>query len=90
MLPSISSYGHYRSNNYGVNTLRVDIGDLTVWYSYQTPVAFRVLGNELVIRYNSWGQTTGKHLNWIDDDHSKRVDADTFQRLWNEQTGCLV
>jgi len=36
-----------------------------IWYSYQTPVAFRA-GGALHVRYNDFSQTTGKHLNSID------------------------
>ena len=74
----ISNYGEYSSNNYRVNSLRVDIGILTLWFSYKTVVAFSLPG-ELVIRENDWGPTTGKHLNWIDLDKSKRIPSDEFE-----------
>lgn len=81
-LPTISNYGKYSSDNYGAHTLRVDIAGVTVWFSYQTPVAFRV-GNQMVISENIWGRTTGKHLNWISD-RSERVSHEEFERLWDE------
>ena len=90
-LPEISTYGEYSSGNYGVNSMRVDIGPLTVYYSYKTPVAFRVDGHSLVVHQNNWGPTTGKHLNKIDGGaKEKRVDYETFTRLWNEQVGPLL
>lgn len=90
-LPEISNYGEYSSDNYGAHSLRVDIGPLTVWYSYRTPVAFHLRGNPRVVHENIWGRTTGKHLNWIDGGNKKsRVDADEFQRLWNEQVAPLL
>ena len=79
-LPTIDNYGQYSSDNYGVNSLRVDIGALTLWYSYKTIIAFRSRG-AFHIRKNSWSTTTGKHLNWIDEDKSKRIDGEAFEAL---------
>ncbi len=85
-LPTMESYGQYSSGNYGVHCITVNIGPLTVWFSYKTPVAFQLAGESRVVRKNNWGPTTGKHLNWIDDgDKKNRVDGQTFERLWNEQ-----
>lgn len=85
-LPEISNYGQYKSNNYGAHTLRVDVGPLSVWFSYRTPVAFRAPGIPQVVHVNDWGKTTGKHLKWIDGHTSKtatdRVSAERFEELW--------
>ena len=78
-LPTISTYGNYSSSNYGAHCLRVTIGNVTVWFSYQTPVAFSVNGSDIVCRHNNWGPTTGKHLNAIEPNHKKRVDSTTFE-----------
>lgn len=87
-LPRISSYGNYSSDNYGAHTLVVEIGPLTVWFSYKTVVAFQLGGEPRVVHTNDWGPTTGKHLNWIDrGDKSSRKSAEEFQRLWNETVG---
>lgn len=84
-LPTINSYGNYSSDNYGVNSLRVDVGPLTIWFSYQTPVAFQLDGKMRVVRENKWGVTTGKHLNWIDGGNRKeRVGSDEFERRFDE------
>jgi len=83
-LPSISNYGEYSSDNYGAHTLRVDMAGITVWFSYKTPVAFQAPGCGFVIRQNAWGRTTGKHLNWIDRDHSIRVSGQEFEDKWAE------
>lgn len=64
----IGSYGEYASVNYGVNTLRLYIkGKITLWYSYDTIVAFRYnkLFDKVQMSPNEWSTTTGKHLNWI-------------------------
>lgn len=83
-LPTIQSYGNYSSDS-----LVVTVGPVTVWYSYQTPVAFQVDGSPRVVRDNSWGPTTGKHLNWIDggDKEAKqaRVSSDDFGAAWADQ-----
>ena len=72
-LPTITSYGQYKSSNYGVNTLLVDLGNLKLWYSYRTIVAFQDCTKPLsrhnplpIVSQNQWSRTTGKHLNWID------------------------
>jgi hypothetical protein len=87
MLPSFTIYGKYSSDNYGVNTLKFYTGDLTIWFSYRTPVAFQKRFNDVVIRENDWGATTGKHLNWIDPDHSKRISGEEFQARLKQAIG---
>ena len=78
-LPSISSYGKYESSNYGMNTIRLDLSSLTLYYSYKTIVAYYDHQDGLVISDNVWSSTTGKHLNWINEDKSIRLDFDQFQ-----------
>lgn len=87
--PRISSYGQYSSQNYGMNCLCVEIGTLTVWYSYETPVAFQVAGNDIVVSENLWGPTTGKHLNWIAD-KKERVPRKKFEEMWKNHAEPLV
>ncbi len=71
-LPIFETYGNYASLNYGVNALRFVLGDMFIWFSYKTPVAFRTPTTGLVVRKNDWGATTGKHLNWIDGGGSNK------------------
>lgn len=54
-LPSFSSYGNYSSSNYGAHCLTFVIGNKQIWFSYDTPVAFRTPETGLVIRENDWG-----------------------------------
>ena len=76
---NFGSYGDYSSKNYGVNALMfTDVNNVDYYFSYKTLVAFNHKSTGLVIRENLWGNTTGKHLNWIDNDKSKRVDTPTF------------
>ena len=85
MLPQIESYGEYASNNYGAHSLRVTLGVVQVWFSYQTIVAFCTPKTGLVVSENCWGTTTGKHLNWIDQQNkSSRVSRNQFEEKWRE------
>ena len=65
------------------NLTRVIVGDLSIWFSYETPIAFSS-PDELVVLENVWGSTTGKHLNSIDGGGEKakarRVSSDEFDR----------
>lgn len=86
-LPAWQTYGNcnYASDNYGAHALQFFMGDLTLYFSYKTPVAFRKLGGPLIVRQNDWKQTTGKHLNAIDGGNKKsRVDGATFEKLLAE------
>jgi len=62
----LPKFASYCPNTTQVNALVFELGEgSAVYYSYRTPVAFRVAGH-LVVRENVWGPTTGKHLNAID------------------------
>jgi len=76
----INSYGDYSSENYGAHALRVNIGTLTLWFSYKTIIAFRDGFSGTVVRQNDWSTTTGKHLNWIDGGNKKeRLSSEEFE-----------
>jgi hypothetical protein len=76
----IGTYGKYASSNYGINAMKVDVGPLTLYFSYRTLVAVRH-PNGLTVRQNDWRATTGKHLNWIDGgDKKSRLPCEDFQR----------
>lgn len=83
-LPTISSYGDYSSDNYGAHCLRVDFDNLTLWYSYQTVIAFQADGG-LRVSENCWNVTTGKHLNWINPDKSIRMPRAEFEQDLKDQ-----
>lgn len=89
-LPKINSYGNYSNSNYGAHCLCVEMGAITVWFSYQTPIAFQVDGHTRVVRHNEWGPTTGKHLNAIDGgDRKSRVSGADFEKAWSEQVEAI-
>jgi hypothetical protein len=83
-MKQLASFGSYS----GPNSLRFwDASGNQFWFSYKTLVAFRVPSGTAggrVCRQNDWGPTTGRHLNSIEPDKSKRVDAATFERLYAE------
>ena len=79
-LPTIRSYGDYASSNYGAHSLEVTLGVFTVYFSYQTPVAFETPQDGLVCRENDWSTTTGKHLNQIEPNKKKRVKSAEFEQ----------
>jgi len=76
--PRIFNYGNYSSNNYG-SCRGVEIGNLTLYFSYDTVIAFNSPKTGLVIRENDWSTTTGKHLNAINDNKKIRIDGEKFQ-----------
>ena len=81
---SIRNYGNYSSDNYGAHCLEVTIGDLRLWFSYDTVIAFHSPGQSRKVRQNDWSSTTGKHLNWVDDgDKKSRLPGDEFERTLN-------
>lgn len=50
------------------------------YFSYSTLVAFRPNPYaDLVARVNDWGPTTGRHLNFLQPDHKKRLSETAFQ-----------
>lgn len=80
------NYGNYSSDNYGAHTLAFeDANGNEYWFSYETLVAFRING-EFHISKNYWGTTTGKHLNWINDNKKIREDEETFNANYERLT----
>lgn len=69
------------------NLTEVKIGTITVWFSYETPVAFDCADYGLVVSENVWTMTTGRHLNAIDEGRTdERISHDQFVTLLNEVT----
>ena len=84
------NYGNYSSDNYGANSICIQLGAITIYYSYDTIVAFEGYNSKgvyfgLTVCKNCWGPTTGKHLNFIDGGaKSKRLDRDEFLQKLSE------
>lgn len=61
------------------NFTEVHIGPLTVWFSYKTPIGYQAESRQ-VVRQNDWSNTTGRHLNWIDNGNKEaRVTGEEFE-----------
>ncbi len=81
----LPTWNVYCDHTTGVNALCFNLGRLTVWFSYKTPVAFQVRGREPIVCINYWGPTTGKHLNAIDNgDTKRRMMMEGFNKALNE------
>lgn len=79
MLPKISHYYRRPTGRLSETATLVEIGNLSIWFSYQTPVAFQVGGHPRVISNNYWGSATGAHINAIDSDKSRRIGGTEFE-----------
>ena len=60
------------------NMTKLIMDGITIYYSYETPIAYVYKGHQH-IRKNDWSTTTGKHLNWVNEDKSLRVDGTVFE-----------
>jgi hypothetical protein len=56
----------------------VSFGGITFWFSYRTIIAFQTPDDGIVVSENNWSVTTGKHLNYIEDDKKRRVPYSEF------------
>ncbi len=70
------------------NFTRVEVGGVTLWFSYHTLVAF-CAGGERVVHQNDWSNTTGKHLNEINPDKTLRCKHDEFEEKFEKLVGPL-
>lgn len=61
------------------NYATVTIGDLILHFSYETVIGFSTDDTDTIARENVWGSTTGKHLNRIQPDKSRRLSSDDFE-----------
>lgn len=65
------------------NTLHeLENDNVTVWFSYETPIAFFVQGVEgrLIVSENIWSRTTAKHINQVKSTYInvEQVDNEEF------------
>lgn len=72
-----------------VNFCEVEADGFTYYFSYDTLVAFEYRG-WLTVRENVWSNTTGKHLNTIDNGRKElRVDGDEFNKRLSDTQDML-
>lgn len=64
------------------NLTVVRVMDATFYFSYETCVGFVTPEGEQVVSENVWGNTTGRHLNWVQPDKSERVHHVEFARRY--------
>lgn len=57
----------------------------TLYFSYNTLIAYKLLDKPLRIRKNDWGPTTGGHLNTVSKDKSIRMQSDNFIKLYKKE-----
>lgn len=79
----VECYGR-RGGRYNGRAIRVDLGNVTIWFSYTTPIAFQKGNGPIVARANDWGHTTGRHLDYVGVDREDRVDGEEFVELLNK------
>ena len=69
---------------YDTNTLKIEMWGLTLWFSYQTVIAFQERGKAMRVCENAWSNTTGKHISAIDGGNKKaRIPRDAFMQELN-------
>jgi hypothetical protein len=66
-----------------VNKNYVSVGEIELWFSYETCVAFRHSSTGFVCRKNDWSVTTGKFLNELCPDKEARISGDEFEEKLN-------
>jgi hypothetical protein len=65
-------------------TMEAHVGNMTLYFSYDTVIAFSSPKTGLVIRKNDWSTTTGKHLNAINPDKKVRINGEEFEQRLEE------
>lgn len=60
-------------NQFGAtnNAVEVGIGNVSLYFSYKTLIAYSDPQDGLVVCENAWSTTTGKHLNYVDGGNKK-------------------
>jgi len=89
---TLSQYCYVDSDrHYGTHAMAVRFGRLTVFYSYQTPIAFSMEGQSFV-RENDWGPTTNGHMYKAVPGHSRedRLNGDEFLRMLHKAIQAVV
>ena len=62
------------------NLTKFSLGNLDIYFSYNTAVAFEDSQANQVISQNQWSTTTGKHLSIINKDVSDRIPYEQFTK----------
>ena len=68
----LSYYGKNKSDKFNGRSVKLILGDIILYFSFDTIVAFEYDG-ELYCSKNKWSNTSGRHLNLIQPDKKKRI-----------------
>lgn len=72
---------HTSHNLHQLTITREDL-DIIFWFSYETPIAYKVGNDKVVMRDNDWGIGTHKHLKYIQNNYEYiQLDGKGFERL---------
>lgn len=74
-----------RLENIRPNFYCLHLNKISVYFSYETPIAFNSNEKGLIVRQNDFSRTTGKHLNHLSEDKSLRVTGEEFENLLREE-----
>lgn len=87
--PEIKNYTGTVSEGSKMKALSFTDTDGNVFYfSYKTLIGFYSNAtNTYYARENIWGSTTGRHLNCIEPDKSKRLSKDEFYKMLELELG---
>jgi hypothetical protein len=67
------------------NLHSIIIDGTTYWFSYETPIAIKQYGENVLVRSNDWGRTTGKHINYIKEQYNAvQIKGETFEKVLAE------
>lgn len=75
--------GKVWANQFGAtnNAVEVGIGNVRLYFSYKTLIAYEDNEDGQVVSENVWSTTTGKHLNYVDGgDKKSRCKSDQFDQ----------
>ncbi len=64
-----------------VNFAIVTVCGIDLAFSYRTIIGIRVDWKGWVLRVNDWGPTTGKHLNYLNEDKNSRLEGNEFDKF---------
>lgn len=58
----MSSFLDLKLKVHGLNQTSITLGNITLYFSYETCVAFHLAGAGYFVPVNNWSNTTGKHI----------------------------
>tara|TARA_Y100000310_G_C20310803_1_gene636134 strand:+ start:246 stop:473 length:228 start_codon:yes stop_codon:yes gene_type:complete len=68
--------------NIGSNMTLLQVGDIAVFFSYETPVACRTADGRYLKTEQKYGVTTSKHINkWLDGVQAQLMPQEYFNNL---------